>query len=56
MRSSVFSYLSATAMAANSALFLFGRDFMSMCVMEFVVGFTTPTPRVGLPLTREPSV
>ncbi len=29
---------------------------MSMCVMEFVLGFTTPAPSVGFPLTCEPSV
>jgi hypothetical protein len=55
----VFSCLSATTMAANSALFivcLSGCDLMSMCVMEFVLGFTTPAPSIGFPLTCEPSV
>ena len=33
-----------------------GYDLMSMCVMVFVIGFTTPAPNVGLPLTCEPSV
>ncbi len=59
MWSSMFSCLSATAMAANSAMLivcLFGCDLMSMCVMEFVLGFTTPAPSVGFPLTCEPSV
>ncbi len=47
MWSSVFSCLSATAMAVNSALLivcLSGCDLMSMCVMEFVLGFTNPAP------------
>ena len=57
--SSVFSCLSATAMAANSALLIVcrsGWDLMSMCAMEFVLGFTTPAPNVGFPLTCELSV
>jgi hypothetical protein len=56
---SVFSCLSATATAANSALLivcLSSCDLMSMYVMEFVLGFTTPVPSVGFPLTCEPSV
>jgi hypothetical protein len=59
MWSSVFSCLSATAMAASSALSIvcrFGCDLMYMYVMEFVLGFTTPAPSVGIPLTCEPSV
>ena len=59
MWSSMFSCLSVTAMAANSALFIMclsGCDLMSICVMDFVLGFTTPAPRMGLPLTCEPSV
>jgi len=55
----VFSCLSATAMAANSALFivcLSGYDLMSTCVMEILFGLATPAPRVRLPLTYEPSV
>ena len=58
MWSVVFSCLNATAMAANSAILigcLSGCDLMSMCVMEFVFGFTTPAPSMGLPLTYEPS-
>ena len=58
MGSSVFSCLSATARAASSALFivcLSGCNLMSMCVMEFVFGFTTPAPSVGLPLACEAS-
>jgi hypothetical protein len=57
--SSVFSCLGATAMAASSALLIMcrsGCDLMSICVMEFVLGFTTPAPSVGFPLTCEPSV
>ena len=56
---SVISCLSATAMAASSALLSvcrFGCNLMSMCVMEFVLEFTTPVPNVGLPFTCEPSV
>ena len=59
MWSSVFSCFSATAMAASSALLIVcrsGCDLMSMCVIEFVLGFTTPAPSVGFPLTSEPSV
>ena len=55
----VFSCLSATVMAAISALFivcLFDCDLISMCVMVFVLGLTTPAPRMDLPLTCEPSV
>ena len=55
----VFSCLSATAMAARSALFivcLSDCDLMCMCVMEFVLGFTTPAPSVGVSLTSDPSV
>ena len=46
-------------MAANSALLIVcrsGCDLMSMCVVEFVLGFTTPDPNVGFPLACEPSV
>ena len=56
---SVFSCLSATAMAASSAMLivcLSGCDLMSMCVMVFVLGFPTPAPSVGFPFTCEPSV
>ncbi len=59
MWSSVFSCLSATAMAASTALFIVcrsGCDLMSMCVMEFVLGFTTPAPGLGVFLTCEPFV
>ena len=57
--SSVFSCLSAPAMAVSFALLIvcrFGCDLMSMCVMELVLGFTTPAPNVGFSLTYEPSV
>ena len=56
---SVFSCLSANAMAAKSNLLIVCRsycDLMSMCVMEFVLGFTTPAPNLGFSLTCEPSV
>ncbi len=56
---SVFSCLSATTMAASYALLivcLSGCDLMSMCVIVFVLGFTTPAPSVGFSLTSEPSV
>jgi hypothetical protein len=55
----VFSYLSATAMAASSVMLIVCRsscDLMSMCVMVFVLGFTTPAPNVGFSLTYGPSV
>ena len=57
--SSVFSWLSATAMAASSVLLIVcrsGCDLMSMYVLEFVLGFTTHAPSVGFPLTCESSV
>ena len=57
--SSVFPFLCAAAIAASSALLvvcLSGCELMSMCVMEFVLGFITPAPSVGFPLTCEPSV
>ena len=57
--SSVFSCLSATAMAASSALLIVcrsGCDLMSMCVMMFLLEFNIPAPIVGFPLTCEPSV
>ncbi len=53
MWSDVFSCLSATTMAASSAMLivcLSGCDLMSMCVMEFVLGFTTPAPIVRVSL------
>jgi len=56
---SVFSCLSATAMAASFALVIVcrsGCDLVSICVVEFVLGFTTPALNVGFPLTCEPSV
>ena len=56
---SVFSCWSATAMAASFPLFfvcLSGCYLMSTCVMVFVFGLTILAPRVGLPLTCEPSV
>jgi hypothetical protein len=55
----VFSCLSITAMAASYALLIMcrsGCDLMSICVMNFDLGFTTPAPNVGFPLTCEPSV
>ena len=50
---------SAVVMAANSALLmvcLFGCDFISIWVMVWVLGLTMDAPRVGLPVTSEPSV
>ena len=46
-------------MAAGSAMLIVyrsGCDFMSMCLMEFVLGFTTHAPNAGFPFTCEPSV
>ena len=51
--------LRARVMAASSARFmacLSGCDFISICVVVCVFGFTIDAPRVGLPVTREPSV
>ena len=59
---SVYSFLlafSASGMAASSARFmvcLSGCDFISICVMVWVLGLTMDAPRVGLPVTREPFV
>ena len=58
----VWSYLlasSAMVMAASSARFmvcLSGCDFISICVVVWVLGLTMDAPRMGLPVTREPSV
>ena len=50
---------SASVMAASSARFivcLFGWDFISICVVVLALGSTMDAPRVGLLVTREPSV
>ncbi len=50
---------STNAMAASSAwimICLSGCDFISICVVVWVQGLTMDAPRVGLPVTREPSV
>ena len=49
----------AMVMAASSTMLmvcLSGCDFISMCVMVWVLGLTMDAPRIGLPVTREPSV
>jgi hypothetical protein len=51
--------LRAKVMAASSARFmvcLSSCDFISIFVVVWVLGFTMDAPRVGLPVTREPSV
>ncbi len=59
---SVWSFLlasSASVMAASSDLFmvcLFGCGFISVCVVVWVLGLTMDAPRVGLPVTKDPSV
>ena len=58
----VFSCLlasSARVMAASSVRFmvcLSGCDFISMCVVVWVLGLTMDASRVGLRVTSEPSV
>ena len=58
----VWSFLlasSASVMAASSARFmvcLSGCDFISICVVVWVLGLTMDAPRTGLSVTREPSV
>ena len=50
---------SDSVMAASSARFmvcLSGWDFISICVVFWTLGSTMDAPRVGLPVTREPSV
>ena len=50
---------SASSMAASSAQFmvcLSGGDFISICVLVWVLGLTMDAPRVGMPVTREPSM
>ena len=50
---------SASVMAASSARFmvyLYGCDFIFMCVVAWVLGLTMDAPMMGLPVTREPSV
>ena len=59
MWSSVFSCLSATAMADSSALLIVCRSgcyLMFICVIEFVLGLTATAPNVGFHLTCDPSV
>ena len=49
----------ARVMAASSALLmvcLSGCDFISMCVVVWVLGLTMDAPIIGLAVTREPSV
>ena len=59
---SVWSFLldsSADVMAASSARFmvcLSSCDFISICVVVWVLRLTMDAPRVGLPVTRLPSV
>ena len=46
-------------MAVSSARFmvcLSSCDFISICVVVWVLGLTMDAPRMGLPVTREPSV
>ncbi len=46
-------------MAANSAILIVCRfvcNLISICVMMFVSGMTTPAPKMGLPLICERSV
>ncbi len=49
----------ARVMAASSARFMLvclsGCDFISMCVVVWVLGLTMNAPKMGLPVTREPS-
>ncbi len=58
----VWSYwlaLRARVMAASSALLmvcLSGYDFTSICVVVCEIGLTMDAPRVGFPVTSEPSV
>ncbi len=50
---------SASVMAASSARFmvcLSGWDFIYIFVVVWTLGSTMAAPRVGLPVTREPSV
>ena len=49
----------AIVMAASSARFmvcLSGCDFISICVVVWVLGLTMGAPRMGLPVTRDPFV
>ena len=49
----------ASVMAACSArliVCLSGCDFISICVVVYVFGLTMDAPKMGLPVTREPSV
>jgi hypothetical protein len=50
---------SARVMAMSSARFmvcLSGCDFISICVVMWDLGLTMDAPRMGLPVTRDPSV
>ena len=49
----------ARVIAASPARFivcLSGCDFISICVVVLVLGLTMDAPRMGFPVTREPSV
>ena len=49
----------ARVMAASSARFMVcfsGCDFISICVVVWVLGLTMDAPMMRLPVTREPSV
>ena len=49
----------ARVMAASSArliVCLSGCDFISICVVVCAFGLTMDAPKMGLPVTREPSV
>ncbi len=51
--------LRAKVMAASPTRFLMclsGCDFISICVVVWVLGLTMDAPRVGLLVTREPFV
>ena len=50
---------SASVMADSSARFmvcLSGCDFISICVVVWVLGLIMDAPKMGLPVTREPFV
>ena len=56
---SVLLACKARVMSASSArliVCLSGCDLISICVVVWVFGLTMDAPKVGLPVTREPSM
>ena len=51
-----YSALMIAAISARLIVCLSGWDFISICVVVRVIGFSMDAPSVGMPVTRDPSV